>query len=82
MCLHHGGVAELLSELLHEIVPVWVTILGYFGVVRVAGPQVLSSVGPPVFGRVCEEGGGEYDHEGRDPLELMSEHFETSVTVP
>ncbi len=79
---HNGGIAELLLEFTHEIVPMGVSISCILGVTRVVGPEVLSSVGPPVSGVLREERGGKYDHEKGYSSELVMEHLEVGDTVP
>ncbi len=76
-----GGVTEHGLEFEDEVVPMRVSESRTGGVAIVVGPEVFSSVGPPVFCTFDEERGGAHHHEGWDSAELMVVGLEVGVAI-
>lgn len=74
-----GGVPELHPELLHELIPVGISISWSGRIVVVL--VFFMVMGPPVAGSFGKVGGRKNDHEGRNSSELMSEHLKIGDTV-
>ncbi len=59
----------------------WVSESGASGIAVVVDPEVLSTMGPPIYGTFDKEGGGTNHHERRHPLELVAERLKVGVAV-